>query len=165
MEIELKYQELKESRQVTVGDIIRCEAFAYGIAYLKGRKEISVGWTERDYKTHLREGLRREIAVDSYELLRGKALFLVLSMELVEVTLPEDVQEDTRYIGVNVKCIRLVSDNKLSRDSERIFFTLQHPMSCLDMSEKNIEIVGHLDLPTYWDEKAKYDKDDVEKSF
>jgi len=173
MEIELKYQELKKSPQITVGDIIRCEAFAYGIAYPKWRKEISVGWTERDYKAHLREGLRREIAVDSYELSRGEALFLVLSMEIVETIEPEDMVEDGRYIGINVKCIRLVSNNKLSRDSERIFFTLHHPMSCLDMSEKrcldtnrkNIEIVGRLDLPIHWEEKVDYENDDTEKSF
>ena len=164
MEIELKYNEQKHT-QITVGSIIRCEAFAYGITYSESCKGISVGWTERDYNAHLREGLRREIAIDSYELLRGEALFLVLSMELVEVITPEDVEEDERYIGVNVKCIRLTLNNKLSRDSERIFFTLHHPMSCLDASEKNIEIIGHLNLPTYWKEKADYDNDDVEKPF
>jgi hypothetical protein len=29
----------------------------------------------------------------------------VLSMELVEAILPEDVSDNDRYIGVNVKCI------------------------------------------------------------
>jgi len=167
MEVELKYQELKKSSQITVGDIIRCEAFAYGIAYPKTSKEIFVGWIESNYKGHLQEGQRRGIAVDAYEPLRGKALFLVLSMELMQSILPEDIwtEEETHYIGINVKCIRLTPDEKLSRNSERIFFTLHHSMSCIDLSERNIEIVEHLDLPIYWHEDIDYDKNDVEKPF
>ena len=168
MEVELKYQELKKSSQITVGDIIRSEAFVYGIAYPKEKKEVSVGWIESDYKVHLREGQRRGIAVDAYELLRGKALFLVLSMQLVETIPPEDVSDNDRYIGINVKCIRLTPDGKLSRDSERIFFALYHPLSCIDMSLENrakIEIVGHLDLPIFWKEKVDYENYEVEKSF
>ena len=160
MEIELKYQEAKDSSRVTIGDIIRCEAFAYGITYPEMYQEVRTGWKENEYKAHLREGLRRGIAVDSCELSRGKALFLVLSMELVETTFPVDVEENTRYIGINVKCIRLTGNHKLCRDSERIFFTLYHPMSCLDASEKNIEIVGHLNLPVYWNEKTENENGD-----
>ncbi|MDU1890289.1 MAG: hypothetical protein E6767_06325 [Dysgonomonas sp.] len=164
MNIPLNILKIEKSLKITTGDIIRCESFTYGIFYPKAQKEIFVGWAKREYEAHLRQAIKQGNGIDSYDQSRGNASFLVLSMELVETQLPEDVEEDTRYIGLNVKCIRLTSNNELSRESERIFFTLHHPMSCLDPGEGNIEVIGHLKLPIYWNEKSD-SENATEKAF
>ena len=157
-----EFQQIEKS-SINVGNVICCEKFVYGIFYPNQQNEIFVGyWSENIFKAHLREGLKRKIAIDSYEKARGKALFLVVSMELIEVSMPEDVQEDQKYIGINVKCIRLENNNKFFHNSERIFFTLHHPMSSLSIEEDEIKIVGRINLPTYWNEKIK-DRETVEK--
>ncbi len=83
MEIALTFQENRESQQITIGDIVRCKDFSYGISYKESQQGISVGWTESNYKAFLRAALKSGNGLDAYDLSRGDALFLVLSMELV----------------------------------------------------------------------------------
>lgn len=165
-EIEITFEFLQiEKSSINVGSVICCENFIYGISYPGHNKEIFVGYnSENSYKAHLHEGIKRKIAIDSYDKTRDKALFLVLSIEMVEVILPEDVQEDQKYVGVNIKCIRLNSNNRLFYNSERIFFTMHHPMSSISVEEDKIQIVGKIKLPIYWNVEIK-DRDVVEKSF
>ncbi|GEM_PF-3388902 len=150
----------------TVGDIISCKAFCYGI-YLKDKEnEIAIFRSEGNYQNFLLQYTKDKTGTDAYDPSRGEAWFLVVSMEIAEVTFPNDVEEDTRYLGVNVKCIRLATEYSLCRDAERIFFTLYHPMSCLDLKEENPEIIRHLDLPVYWKQKnSKEEGEGMEKPF
>lgn len=141
--------------QFTAGDIIYCEAFAYGISIPDRNNEVFIFKSEAIYTSFLKQYLRNAKGVDAYDRLRGEARFLVLSVELAETILPEDVAADSRYLGINVKCIRLSENNALFRDAERIFFTLYHPMSCLDLNERDITVVQSLDLPIYWQETNK----------
>lgn len=148
----------------TTGDIISCKDFCYGISMIDRNNEVLICNSEKKYQSFLRQYIKAEKGLDAYDLSRGNALFLVLSMELVETTLPDDVEEDSHYLGLNVKCIRLKKDNSLVHDAERIFFTLYHPMSCLDLNKSYIDVIKHLDLPIYWNEQSHL-RDGVEKPF
>lgn len=160
--MKITYVKKERNKYITVGDIISCKAFVNGISNVS-TSEIQVGFPEEVYPFHLKTRLKQGQGEKAYDLSRGEAFFLVLSMEIVEVILPDDVERDTKYIGINLKCIRLIDDVFL-RESERIFFTLNHPMSCLDLVDRNIKIIGHLDLPIFYDEKSN-NSTTVEKSF
>jgi hypothetical protein len=77
---------------------------------------------------------------------------LVLAVELTESVGPDDVCPGNHRLCRNVRCVRLSEGMEFSRESERIQFSLNEPMSVAQPDEGTIEVVGYAELPICWDE-------------
>jgi hypothetical protein len=138
--------------RLTVGDIIRCADFHWGLRWNNDSSgEVMVAWRDRSYPAYHVQAGSGTVAHDPT---RGAALFLVLSIGLVEVSGPDDMFPGNHRLSREVRGIRLTSDRQFSRGSERIRFALDEPLSVVRPNEENIEVLGFTELPISWDEAA-----------
>ncbi len=149
-----KYDQPSIPARLSVGDIIRCSRFRWGLRNPKA--ELSVGWSKScDVKYWVKHYGWQE----SHDSSREEAAFLVVSITLDEAIGPQDVELNNHRLGRVVECLRLTDDFILESSAERIKFYLDEPMSLIRLKEQEeIEVLGFAELPVSWEDPSERER-------
>jgi hypothetical protein len=140
---------------LAVGHVIRCSAFATGLKW-KSLPEapVSVAWINQSYIDYHTQVGKAESNCDPS---RSNAKFLVFAISLLAAEGADDVFPDSYRFSREVTCIRLDDDLSFTSESERIRFALNEPMSVAQPKERNIEVLGFVHLPIFWEGGTHYE--------
>ena len=144
-----QFSATREPRRFSVGDIIRCEHFRWGLRFASA-DEITVGWTDVSYPEYHAKNGNGELAHDET---RAMAPFLISSVKFVDGEGPADLYPGNHRLSLKIQCWRLTDDFALVPVPETITFDQHEPMSVAQPPESNIELLGCAELPISWDER------------
>jgi hypothetical protein len=145
-----RYQTLPRPLRFTIGDVIRCPAFRWGMKKnwrYRAPSERAVTVALRDPESCIRCKHRQDEIVEAHDESRASALFLVTAITLQEITGPEDIGAPPR-LSKSVQCVRLTADGWLKEDAERVSFH-EDPESLARPEPDEIEVVGYASLPIW----------------
>lgn len=151
-----RLQEASTSRPLlAAGQVIRCPEFALGLRWKSPTNDpVMVAWRSQTYiDYHIQSGS----AITASDPSRAQAMFLITSVSLVESDGPDDAFPDSFRYSCQVDCVRLADDMSFTSESERIRFSLNEPMSVAQPDQQQIEIVGSVRLPIYWEGGSEYE--------
>ncbi len=150
----LKYDQSSIPARLSVGDIIRCSRFRWGLR--NPDAELSVGWSK---SSDAQFWVKQYGWQESHDPSREVSAFLVVSIKLDEALGPQDVELNNHRLGRVVECLRLTDDFILEPSAERIKFYLDEPMSLIRLKEQEeIEVLGFAEFPISWENPAERER-------
>lgn len=147
------YEGLRLPYRIAVGDLIRSKAFANCILWNSALHSLAGRlWVWSGPEGHLLSIEQHGQGFRNVESTRAESTYLVEEIKMTVGSGPDDIFPNQYRMSRVVSCLRLSDDGYLPREKESICFSLNEPMSLLNVDEGQLELVGYAKLPITWEE-------------
>lgn len=125
---------------IAIGSVIQSNWFSLGIQ-MNDNQTVLIGWLKDEQRMNHYAHFHK--AIIKKDQTRNEKKYLVIKLELNFDQYPDDVSEDY-FFEIRIQAIEINSDDTYNQKNEKIEFTINSPVSLIDIPNSEIKIVKHI---------------------